>query len=203
MASRLVEQAPPVSGRLGEVETHRLRLSPVTPASVDDLEPVFAKPEVWRFPYGRGRDRAETEVFVASQVEHWAVLGFGLWTLSEHGSDKVLGYAGLAVPTFLPEALPAVEVGWRLDPDVWGRGYATEAGTAALEAAFGVLGLGEVLSLPQTANYASVKVARRLGMRERGTAVVPPAPPRGSLEVAVMVMTKQDWEQQLALPKER
>ncbi len=56
------------------------------------------------------------------------------------------------MPTFLPEVLPAVEVGWRLDPQVWGKGYATEGARAALQSGFEVLRLEEIVSLPQSEN---------------------------------------------------
>jgi RimJ/RimL family protein N-acetyltransferase len=189
----LTALAPPVSGRLGAVTTARLDLTPIDSDSVAPLAPVFAKEGVWRFPFGRGLTRAETEGFVSSWTEHWKVLGFGLWLVAERESASVIGYAGLSVPTFLPEVLPAVEVGWRLDPLAWGFGYATEAAEAALDGAFGVLRLEEVVSLPQVDNPASVRVAERIGMRLQRIATVPPTDERGPVEVAVMVVTDREW----------
>lgn len=193
MDRTLLSSSPPVAGRLTDIATERLILQPVGRESVGLLEPVFAKVEVWRYPFGRAFTRAETEVFVASQVEHWETLGFGLWVVSEHASNESVGYVGLAVPTFLPELLPAVEVGWRLDPRVWGRGYAAEAATAALAGAFEVLRLAEVISLPQTDNPRSVRVAERIGMRHAGTVMAPATDRRGPVDVAVMKMTSDEW----------
>lgn len=185
--------APRVSGRLGAVTTARLDLAPIDASSVDELAPVFAKEEVWRFPFGRGLTRAETETFVSAWIEHWEALGFGLWQVTERAHTSVIGYVGLAVPTFLPEVLPAVEVGWRLDPTAWGCGYAAEAAEASLGSAFEVLGLEEVVSLPQVDNARSVRVAERIGMRLDRTAIVPANDERGPVDVAVMIMTKDEW----------
>ena len=182
-----------MAGRLTDVTTERLDLRPVDAGAVDLLEPVFAKVEVWRYPYGRAFTRAETEAFVISQIEHWETLGFGLWVVSERGSSESVGYVGLAVPTFFPEVLPAVEVGWRLDPSVWGRGYAAEAATAALAGAFEILRLGEVISLPQIDNPPSVRVAERVGMRRDRTMTAPATDKRGPVDVAVMTMTIDEW----------
>lgn len=118
----LLSAAPAVAGRMGPAVTDRLELRPIEELAVEALMPVFAKPQVWNYPYGRAFTSTETEEFVASQVEHWSMLGFGLWLLIDRHSSRAFGFAGLAVPTFLPEALPAVEVGWRLDPDYWGQG---------------------------------------------------------------------------------
>ncbi|MBO0730355.1 MAG: GNAT family N-acetyltransferase [Acidimicrobiaceae bacterium] len=117
--------------------------------------------------------------FVASQVEHWDTLGFGLWTVFKRGSPVALGYLGLSVPTFCPEVSPAVEVGWRLDPEVWGKGYATEGARAALQAAFDVLHLEHVISLPQTENPPSIRVAEKIGMPVRELRSLP-QPPSGA-----------------------
>src|SRR5690606_30531493 len=59
---------------------------------------------------------------------------------------------------------PAVEVGWRLLPEHWGRGYATEAGRIALDFAFSQLGLPEVVSFTATQNGKSRAVMERIGM---------------------------------------
>jgi RimJ/RimL family protein N-acetyltransferase len=68
---------------------------------------------------------------------------------------------------------------------VWGRGYATEAATAALDEAFTTLGLDEVCSLPQVDNPASCRVADRLGLR-RGREILLPANERRGEVVAVL-----------------
>lgn len=159
---------------------------------------MFAKEEVWRFPFGRGLTREETAAFVESQVEHWDTLGFGLWVVTVRGEEAPVGFVGLAVPQFLPEVLPAVEVGWRLDPDAWGHGYAVEAAQVSLDAAFGSLELDRVISLPQIDNPPSVKVAERIGMRLERVATAPATDRRGPVEVAVMVMTKHEWERSTA-----
>jgi RimJ/RimL family protein N-acetyltransferase len=189
----LASSSPPVAGRLGPVKTSRLNLAPIDSGSGDLLAPVFAKKEVFRFPFGRGLTRAETDAYVAGWIDHWNVLGFGLWMVTERDSGVTIGYAGLSVPMFLPDVLPAVEVGWRLDPTAWGHGYATEAAKAALEGAFEVLRLSEVLSLPQVDNPPSVRVAERIGMHLDRTAVVAATDERGPIEVAVMVMTRAEW----------
>ena len=104
-----------------------------------------------------------------------------------------MGYVGISVPTFYPAILPTVEVGWRFDPDVWGRGYATEGAGAALDQAFGPLGLDRVCSLPQAENTASVRVAERLGLRHERTVELPGTERRGPVRVAEFWISADDW----------
>ena len=105
----------------------------------------------------------------------------------------MVGYLGLSIPTFLPEVLPAVEVGWRLDPDVWGMGYATEGASAALRQGFERLGLGEICSIPQTGNPASSRVCERLGMRWDRTVQIPANEKRGPLSAEFFDLNRGDW----------
>lgn len=184
---------PPIAGPMGDVLTERLELRRFQDGDVDRLAPVFAKVEVWRFPYGRPFTRDETEAFVERQSAAWDAAGFGLWVVIERETARVVGYAGLSVPTFLPAILPAVEVGWRLDPDVWGRGYATEAAAAALDQGFDTLGLDEIVSIPQVDNPASVKVAERLGMRHLRDAVIPANDQRGEVTGAIFTISALEW----------
>ena len=107
----------------------------------------------------------------------------------ERSSGALIGWAGLSVPDFLPEVLPAVEVGWRLGPDHRGRGYATEAGTAALRWAFEDLGLDAVVSIFEPDNAASGRVMDRLGF-DAGFATTHPT--RG-LPLVVRTLTAADW----------
>ncbi|HEX6392382.1 MAG TPA: GNAT family N-acetyltransferase, partial [Acidimicrobiales bacterium] len=105
MDRSLALSSPRTAGRLGPTHSARLELTPVSFSHRDSLAAVFAKEEVWRFPFGRGLTGKETAAFVESQVEHWDTLGFGLWVATVHGRDAPIGVVGLSVPEFLPEVL--------------------------------------------------------------------------------------------------
>jgi RimJ/RimL family protein N-acetyltransferase len=186
-------QSPPIAAPLPDVRTERLDLRRFDRADVDELAEVFAQPEVWRFPYGRGFTRGETETFLEAQIGEWADLGFGCWVVRTVADGRMVGYVGLSVPTFLPEILPAVEVGWRFSPSVWGRGYATEGATAALDEAFGTLVLDRVCSLPQAENPSSARVADRLGMTMLREVSVPANQRRGEVTALLYNIERDDW----------
>lgn len=186
--------SPPTHGELPEVTTARLHLRRPQPADLDALAGVFEQEPVWHWPFRRGRTREETAAFLERTRRHWDTLGYGLWLVIDSAGDRVVGYAGLSVPTFLPEILPSVEVGWRLEPAVWGRGYATEAATAALDAAFSVLGLTEVCSLPEPGNLASVRVCERLGMRRDRIYAVAGTADRGPVEALQYLVGAAEWQ---------
>ena len=84
--------------------------------------------------------------------------------MERRSDSRFLGFVGLQeVPAALPCA-PGVEIGWRLAPDAGGNGYATEAATTVLAAAFETLGLEEVVSFTARGNEPSIAVMRRIGM---------------------------------------
>ncbi|WP_249011269.1 GNAT family N-acetyltransferase [Conexibacter sp. DBS9H8] len=143
-------------------------------------------------------DAAWTAGFVARAIEHWDRFGFGLWVVRTIEQQEVIGYLGLSMPSFLPDLIPAdrmpaVEIGWRLHPDHWGKGYATEGAVAALHGAFERLGLNEVCSVPQSTNTASARVAQRIGMKLERTATLPGTEARGPVDVDVYWITRTEW----------
>jgi RimJ/RimL family protein N-acetyltransferase len=81
---------------------------------------------------------------------------------------------GLAVPGFLPEVLPDVEIGWRLDRGFWGQGlYDTEASTAAMRFGFLDCGLDRLVSIRQLENVGSARVMEKVGLVRQIDTVVP------------------------------
>ncbi len=188
-----IDGLPNLAGPLGDVTTARLSLRRFAETDLDGLAAVFAKPEVWMFPFGRAFTREETEGFLAHQIAHWDTCAVGCWVVEERETNRIIGYAGLSVPTFLPEVLPTLEVGWRFDPDVWGQGYATEAARAALREGFATLGLDEICSLPQVENHASVRVAERIGMCRDRVVTIPATDRRGAVDAVDFRMTRAQW----------
>lgn len=172
------------------IETDRLILRPWTHGDADALALIFAQPAVWHYPFGRGLTRDESDRLVHTQLQHWATHGFGLWAAELKRERTLIGYVGLAVPEWLPQVLPAVEVGWRLHPDHWGQGLATEGGRASLQHGFEALSLDRIISIMQPENTASAHVAQRLGMRHWKTT----HDPKRAVELHVHELRRTDWE---------
>jgi len=84
----------------------------------------------------------------------------GRWAIERREDHRVVGGAGL-LP--LPPDDDDVEMGWQLNPQVWGRGYATEAGRAMARWAFAE-GFDEVLAVARVTNARAEATARRIGM---------------------------------------
>ena len=153
----------------GELETARLRLRSWRAADRGPFAALNADPGVMRhIADGRPLDGAASDALLARLQEHWRRHGFGLWAAEVRATGALAGFVGLAIPSFLPSVLPAVEVGWRLGREHWGHGYATEGARAAVDHGLGALGLAQVLSIIHPDNARSIRVAERLGMRRAG-----------------------------------
>jgi RimJ/RimL family protein N-acetyltransferase len=155
---------------LAELSTARLSLRGWRDSDCAPFAALNADPEVMRhFP--APLDRTASDAFADRCRAAIDERGWGLWAVevsddSAAATDEgeFTGFVGLNVPSFDAHFTPAVEVGWRLAERFWGRGYATEAGTAALGYAFGELGLDEVVSFTTVANDRSRRVMERLVM---------------------------------------
>lgn len=96
---------------------------------------------------------------LAMEAGHWLLQGFGRWTIVEKDTGQWVGMTGL----WFPDGFPEQELGWDLAEHATGKGYATEAATAARAYAYDVLGWTTLISLVADGNEASAAVARRLG----------------------------------------
>ena len=106
--------------------------------------------------------RQESDALVDRIEAHFDEHGYGLWAVEADG--VFIGFTGLVWQTWEASFTPALEVGWRLARAAWGRGYATEAASAALGVAFGAAALARVWSITAVTNVRSQAVMRRLGL---------------------------------------
>ncbi|MEU6119741.1 GNAT family N-acetyltransferase [Streptomyces sp. NPDC047117] len=148
------------------LHTQRLVLRRWLPGDLQPMATVNADPEVMRW-IGSGATRSLTQTAsgISSWEQEWDIEGFGLFAVELRDSGELAGFTGLSVPHFLPQVLPAVEIGWRLGQPYWGRGIATEAARAALDYGFRERGLERIISIAQRGNDASERIMRKLGMR--------------------------------------
>lgn len=148
-----------------EIRTPRLLLRRWTDDDLAPMADINADPQVMRWiGDGSVRDLEQTAESIERWEEEWDDEGFGLFAVELLASGELAGFTGLSVPEFLPEVLPAVEIGWRFGRHFWGQGYASEAAHAALEFAVEDRGLDRVVSIARIGNDASENVMRKLGM---------------------------------------
>lgn len=117
--------------------------------------------------------RAESDAMVDRIEAHFVEHGYGLWAVEADG--RLAGSTGLAWQHGLPFS-PALEIGWRLAADCWGKGYATEAARPAM--AVGLQHEASIVSTTILANERSQRVMKRLGMRREGEFDHPRSPER-------------------------
>ena len=94
----------------------------------------------------------------------------GFYFLALKADGKLIGKAGLSrieTPIAPNELREAVQVGWTLRADCWGRGYAREAAEASLDLAFARAGLATVYGQTSERNTPSWGLMLRLGMERR------------------------------------
>lgn len=120
---------------------------------------------------GPWNDPATHRAFTEARTRGPYPVGMGYWTIRPRAA--LSRFAGWIL--LIPEDAvgPAIEIGWRLHPDVWGLGYATEAARPVVAHAFGTLGLSEVVAGIMPGNDGSVRVAEKLGFRDGGERVGP------------------------------
>ena len=148
-----------------ELRTERLLLRQWRDDDLDALAPMYADPEVMRYIRdGSVQSREQTAEHLARMRRHWDEHGFGLFAAELVETGELTGWAGLAVPHFLPEVMPAVEIGWRLGRSFWGAGLATEGARAALRFGLVDCGLERLVSIRQVENVRSARVMEKLGL---------------------------------------
>ncbi len=138
--------------------TDRLTLRPPRESDLETLV-AFGQSERTAFIGGK-RERFEAWRGFLAVIGHWALRGYGYWSVDTRDGDFV-GRVGVS----LHDGWPEPELGWHLFDGFEGQGYATEAARAVRAHAYNVWGMGPVISFIAFENPRSIAVAERLGAK--------------------------------------
>lgn len=141
--------------------TERLRLEPIRASDGGSLFELHQDPGIAAW-YGGRWSRRQADQFAVDSAERWHRDGAGKWLAYRRTDGRLVGRGGLSCVDLL--GAPRLEVGWALRQDLWGQGFATEMGRAALDLAFHDLGAAEVVAFTEVHNVGSRRVMERLGM---------------------------------------
>ena len=168
------------------LETERLLLREYVEEDAESFYRLNSDPEVIRYTgddHLISIEQART-ILREYPIADYGRYGFGRLACVLHGTNEVIGFAGLK---YLPER-DEVDLGYRFLRRHWGRGLATEACQAVVAYGFDVLRLAEIAALVQTGNIASMRVLEKCGLTFSGMteyggrtvaryAITAPAPP--------------------------
>ena len=151
-----------------EITTARLRLSRPLATDSAGVFAILGDPRtVEHNPSDRLEDRDAAAELVARWDRHWEEHGFGYWCVRESGSDRIIGYAG--VKRMLIHGRPVLNLVYRLVPEAWGRGFATEAAVAVVSRTVDEMPGETIVARVRPANRSSRNVALKVGLQRDPT----------------------------------
>ena len=146
-----------------ELRTERLLLRQWTDADRETFARFNADARVMEY-FSSTLSRAESNALADAIQAHLEQSGWGLWAVDIPEVASFAGFIGLSRPRFDAHFTPCTEIGWRLGPEFWGHGYATEGALTVLAFGFDRLGLDEIVSFTTERNRPSRRVMERIGM---------------------------------------
>jgi RimJ/RimL family protein N-acetyltransferase len=145
------------------IATDRLRLRRWTDADRAPFAAMGGDREVMRY-LGPLQTRAEADAAIDRANAHLDEHGFTFWAIERLADGAFLGFCGLKRVTIPGPLRGEVEIGWRLQRDAWGHGYAFEAARASRDFGFLYAGLPRICAFTVAANARSWRLMERIGM---------------------------------------
>ena len=148
------------------LQTRRLALRAVRHDDQGNFHRLDRDPRVMRY-IGDGSigTRATVAAAMARTLKSYRIYpGLGRRVAEERAGGRFIGWFSL---NYVPKTVE-VEIGYRVLPDAWGNGYATEGAAALVRYGFDELGLDRIIGLTHPDNAASQRVLQKVGLRDAG-----------------------------------
>lgn len=152
------------------------------------LHTLNSDPKVMRY-FPRTLTREETDKFVKRMQALFKDKGHCYFPVELLTTGAFIGFIGLSLQDFEAAFTPVKDIGWRLAPEFWGKGYATEGAKRCLLFAGENLGWKEVYAIAPLINTPSVGVMKKLGMKKVKNFVHPQLEPDSELQPCVLYRT--------------
>jgi [ribosomal protein S5]-alanine N-acetyltransferase len=151
-----------------ERRTARLLLRRPTEDDIGVLFAIHADPDTNRFnPAGPMTVIEQAARRFREWDRQWRDHGFGYWAVSElaGAEDQVIGFAGIRYGSWRQRSV--LNLYYRFTPSTWGRGFATEAATEAVDLWQSGLTADPVVAYTRPDNLASQRTALKAGLERR------------------------------------
>ena len=147
------------------LETDRILLRPFTESDLDALALLMGNAEVMRFSLVGAISREESAGVLSRFMATYAEHGYGMFAVQQKSVGTVVGYCGFLRQVIREQT--ELEIAFRLLPDIWGQGIATEAARLVRDYGLRTLGLSRLICIIDPRNHAAIHVAQHIGMTFR------------------------------------
>lgn len=148
------------------LHTERLSLRALHPIDAEDMFDYASREDVTRYLlWSAHKSEAHTRDYIRYIQSRYQLGDFYDWAIIDHESRRMIGTCGFAR---IDTENDSAEIGYVLNPDFQGRGYATEASARVIEFGFSTLGLNRIAARFMQGNNASLRVMEKLGMTFEG-----------------------------------
>ncbi|MBD5778230.1 GNAT family N-acetyltransferase [Pelagicoccus sp. NFK12] len=144
------------------IETNRTILRWFKPDDVEGALSFLGNSEVMRFSLSGPYDRKKCQEFVDWCLGRYELKGYGLFAVTLKETKKIIGYCGFYDQKI--DGCDEVELGYRLHPEFWNKGLGTEVALSIQNYGFHELGFPRLISIIESENKASIRVAKKNGM---------------------------------------
>jgi RimJ/RimL family protein N-acetyltransferase len=148
------------------LESERLIFRKITETDFDSLAIMFRDPEVmaaWEHTF----TDEQIQKWIDNQISRYQKEIVGYFAAIQKDTSEFIGQMGLLWNDF--GELRIMEIGYMLNHQYWGMGYATEGAAALVQYAFTEIGLNKVYTSIRPNNQPSIRVAERIGMIAEGS----------------------------------
>lgn len=150
------------------LETERLLLIEISPDDLEMIHRLHSYPEVDEFnTIGIPKSLEETKQLLKSDFEaqtRYPRKSY-TWKIVLKDSSKFIGLAGFSLSN---DKFRLGEIYYKLAPEFWGKGYATEVAKRLINLGFEEFELHKVEAGVATKNSKSIKVLEKAGMTREG-----------------------------------
>ena len=148
------------------LKTERLSLRPMHVIDAEDMFDYAKRAEVSKYlMWSPHVSISYTKDYLRYISSRYALGDFYDWAIIDRESRRMIGTCGF---TKIDTANNGAEIGYVLNPDFWGRGFAVEAAQKVLEFGFSELELQRIEARFMQGNDASLRVMQKLGMTFEG-----------------------------------
>lgn len=116
--------------------------------------------------FPRTQTEKETHDFIKKMNLQFNKNGYCYFAVELLIDHSFIGFIGLSEQTYEADFTPCIDIGWRLDKNHWGNGYATEGAKRCLKYGFRDLKLNMIYSIAPKINLKSELVMEKIGMKK-------------------------------------